>query len=663
MVHRALAGRALLVAFSVTILCGAVVPSANAQLQKLNQIPIGLLEHLKQVSQNWNATSATDHACLNQLDVFARSFDAGEPWALSMFDSWGKNPSGILFGNVFEFGNFDQCRRISHQGSLTKIGGQHCTLYIDLSRIGVPVPAPLQYGVCVPDTCEPALVAQLTQAYFAANQMFVGNGPILEKFCYRDEDRSFPAVTIVAIVLFSVYGAFLLLATVVDLFFFYQKREAPSYVKRFSMYTNLGHVFRIVPRSVGKDGVLECVNGIRALSMLWIIVNHVHDSAYGIPTFNIPVRQEYAESYFGVLFHRLGGKAVDIFLMLSGMLVALKMLRELERTKRLNVWELWLHRIVRLTPAYAALIMFGIAFVDVVGEGILYKLVAEELLTACHKSWWSALLYVQNYVHYESMCFVHTWYLSVDMQLYIVSPLLMYLLWRYGKRFVPVIVLLAMLSISCVFATFMVNEYRLNRSAPRGDGLMPRKTYHPTHARMSVWLFGVLFGYLLHRTREARVKLSKPALALGWLLTIAILIVTGYSLKQLYIGDYTRILPIADAFYESLHRSFWAFAVMWVIFVCINEQGGIVDRFLGCPLWQPLSRLSYSMYLVHIAIQAITLTQALRFPVEFTVVNIFYTSFGLIGISAVIGTVWCIAFEYPFFGVERYIFKRKRASD
>ncbi|XP_049280121.1 O-acyltransferase like protein-like [Anopheles funestus] len=648
---------------SLIIISVAILSSANGQLQALNQIPIGLLEHLKRVPQVWNATSANEQACLNQLDVFARSFDAGEPWALSMYDSWGKNPAGILFGNVFAFGNFDQCRRISHQSSLTKLGGQHCTLYIDLSRTGVPVPAPLQYGVCMPDACDPPMVAQLTNAYFAANQMFVGNGPLLEKFCYRDEERSFPAVTIVAIVLFSVYGAVLLMATLVELIFLYQKQEAPSYVKRFSFYTNLGHVFRIVPRTVGKDGVLECVNGVRALSMLWIIVNHVHDSALGIPTFNIPVRQEYAESYFGVLFHRLGGKAVDIFLMLSGMLVAMKMLRELERTSRLNVLELWMHRIIRITPAYAALILFGIAFVDIVGEGVLYKLVAEELLNACTTSWWSALLYVQNYVHYESMCFVHTWYLSVDMQLYIVSPLLIYLLWRYGKRFVPAIVLLALLSISCVFATFMVNEYRLNRSAPRGDGLMPRKTYHPTHARMSVWLFGVLFGYLLHHTRDTRVKLSKPVLALGWLLTIAILVVTGYSLKQLYIGDYTRIDPVADAFYESLHRSFWAFAVMWVIFVCINQQGGIVDRFLGNPLWQPLSRLSYSMYLVHIAIQAITLTQALRFPVEFTVVNIFYTSFGLISISAAIGTVWCIAFEYPFFGLEKYLFKKKQASD
>lgn len=72
-----------LVVLGVAILVGVVIPSCNAQFQTLNQIPVGLLEHLKRVPQLWNVTSTTDQACLNQLDVFASSFDAGEPWALS----------------------------------------------------------------------------------------------------------------------------------------------------------------------------------------------------------------------------------------------------------------------------------------------------------------------------------------------------------------------------------------------------------------------------------------------------------------------------------------------------------------------------------------------------------------------------------------------------
>ena len=48
-----------------------------------------------------------------------------------VFDSWGKAPSGVLYGNVYEFGNFDQC--ISHSqdtGLFGTIQGQHCTLMI-----------------------------------------------------------------------------------------------------------------------------------------------------------------------------------------------------------------------------------------------------------------------------------------------------------------------------------------------------------------------------------------------------------------------------------------------------------------------------------------------------------------------------------------------------
>lgn len=68
---------------SIVLCCFLGFPTVDGQFQIINQIPLGLLAHLKQVSQVWNATSASDQACLNQLDMFGRSFDAGEPWALS----------------------------------------------------------------------------------------------------------------------------------------------------------------------------------------------------------------------------------------------------------------------------------------------------------------------------------------------------------------------------------------------------------------------------------------------------------------------------------------------------------------------------------------------------------------------------------------------------
>ncbi|XP_053699366.1 O-acyltransferase like protein-like [Sabethes cyaneus] len=629
---------------------------------QLQNIHTDFLSFLGNQSSVWNhtdpVTSVQDQSCLYQLELFSKAYSDDEPWAVNFFDSWGKVPAGVHFGNVYEFGNFDQCRRVLHRHYYGTVAGQHCTLMVDVRGLNFAF-GPIWFGLCMPAACRPALVSDLAGEFLRHENMRLVNN--LEQFCYGPEEPHYSALAIAAIILFSGYGALLVLATAVEARFHFSSQTTPSYVKRCSIYNNLLKIYRTIPRNQTKTDTIDCINGIRSLSMLWIIVNHVHDTSLGIPASNGIMQTEYANSYFGVLFHRLGGKAVDIFLMLSGVLVTIKVLRELDRNRKLNVLKLWVHRIVRITPAYAATIFFAVAFTQYFGEGFLHKSITAENTDNCSKSWWSALLYVQNYVHQKNMCLAHTWYLSVDMQLYILSPLILVPLWKYGKGFVPFIVLLALLSISCVFTTFMVNDYRLNRLAPIGDGLMARKTYHATHARMSVWLFGVLFGYILHNTQSRVVRLSKTVQLLGWTITAAIIVATGYSLKQVYTGDYTAVPLVANAFYESLHRSLWAFAVMWIIFVCVNRQGGVVDEFLGWTGWQPMAKLSYTMYLLHIWLQAVTFTMQLKTTIYFSTMNLFYTIFGLTGLSMAAATVWSVAFEYPFFGAERILFGKSKS--
>lgn len=46
-----------------------------------------------------------------------------------MFDSWGKVPSGILYGNTMDTGNFDQCMTTSLMTGIDLVGditGHYC---------------------------------------------------------------------------------------------------------------------------------------------------------------------------------------------------------------------------------------------------------------------------------------------------------------------------------------------------------------------------------------------------------------------------------------------------------------------------------------------------------------------------------------------------------
>lgn len=66
---------------------------------------------------------------------------------------------------------------------------------------------------------------------------------------------------------------------------------------------------------------------------------------------------------------------------------------------------------------------------------------------------------------------------------------------------------------------------------------------------------------------------------------------------------------MGSAFYESISRVSWAAALAWLVFACNNGLGGPVNWFLSLSAWQPFSRLSYTIYLVHLPVQLVLAAQ------------------------------------------------------
>jgi len=58
-------------------------------------------------------------------------------------------------------------------------------------------------------------------------------------------------------------------------------------------------------------------------------------------------------------------------------------------------------------------------------------------------------------------CLGHTWYLSVDMQLFLISPILLISLHKWGKKAAAGIVVLIVLFAGLLFGSMMVNHYAM----------------------------------------------------------------------------------------------------------------------------------------------------------------------------------------------------------
>jgi Nose resistant-to-fluoxetine protein, N-terminal domain len=113
--------------------------------------------------------------CSQQLSYFQTNLNHNVLWARKLRDSWGNLPSGVFSGNLYDFGNFDQCIGFKYKSS--KVGdilGQHCTLLTPFdqgddsnqktSKFMVPTrdsQINLGIGICFPASCHPNQVKEI----------------------------------------------------------------------------------------------------------------------------------------------------------------------------------------------------------------------------------------------------------------------------------------------------------------------------------------------------------------------------------------------------------------------------------------------------------------------------------------------------------------------
>ncbi|XP_051863890.1 uncharacterized protein LOC127566171 isoform X2 [Drosophila albomicans] len=154
-----------------------------------------------------------DLLCLADMAQLMSGLSSRSYWALRMIDSWGSIPSGILYGNFFDMGNYDEC--IKTYKAITdshSIRGKYCFAKISFR-------ATLKIAVCFPSSCS----AELMDTFIGqiANRLLnvtITKNIVDEATCSTAEKEPFDAVTILIIVILSVLAAAMILATLCDYF-------------------------------------------------------------------------------------------------------------------------------------------------------------------------------------------------------------------------------------------------------------------------------------------------------------------------------------------------------------------------------------------------------------------------------------------------------------
>ena len=193
-----------------------------------------------------------------------------------------------------------------------------------------------------------------------------------------------------------------------------------------------------------------------------------HHFAFGPSLLNVKDNQHTLEVQNqrggGLLFEAVmqGEYSVDTFLFIGATLLSFLLLKDLDKSQGwfhskglVRMALFYLNRYLRITIPYILVMTFYIGVTPLIVSGNMDTAhLAQVEAASCRDDMWKHLLYINTFL--PTSCMGQTWYLSCDMMLFIVSPLLIYPLWlgKYGRGWKVAAILWwsFLLTASCLFA-------------------------------------------------------------------------------------------------------------------------------------------------------------------------------------------------------------------
>ncbi|KAK0053757.1 nose resistant to fluoxetine protein 6 [Biomphalaria pfeifferi] len=647
--------------------------------------------------------SVTNSACANDTGRLVMSLlNKKDRWSLQFLDANGKPGAGLMLLHVNFVGDYKQCRN-AQAPSNTSIGlkgfkGNYCAL---MAKPPGDIPFGLAVGTCLPDTCTETDLTVLTEQL--VRKFMNGTLVATQAKCHSDE-RPMTTATVVAITVLCLILAMVLSGTVIDIVYV----QCPKWKKEiedadmltntnrvgslygavgsdegllghndvdetallivkptptlgllgkifvsFSVYTNASKVLN----TSQPPGSLGTVHGIRFLSMSWVMLCHTF--AFGAFFFrNLEMFETLLNRWtFTVIAN--GFASVDTFFTLSGLLTAYLTYQMTQKYGwRINWFLFYFHRIWRLTPPYMLILLMVLGFQQYFGSGALWDEIQPADRDNCNEYWWSNLLYVNNLISASKMCFVHSWYLSNDMQFFFISPLL--IIPFCFKRVYGVLACMIFLAATIITTAILSvqNAWPVTLVSLRTTSLMGswfEDYYIKPWCRLGPYVIGVLTGVMLAHYK--RIHMPKFVVILGWILATAIGLAVVYGINGDLTGDNPSSLGAA-AFYNSVSRTAWAVCVCWVIVACTSGYGGLVNSLLSWSPFVVLGRLTFVAYLIHPCVYSVYYQNRDQL-FQITDTSIAVTFCGLLVCTYLVSFILMLLFESPMIGLERVLLRRK----
>ena len=656
-----------------------------------------------------NASALYSSRCLMDFSsLFSASPEGDTCKGYEMLDASGRPGQYILGGNFRITGSFDECLNI--KGGLT----QYCILPVLPLLNNTPIKfdktiVTFQTEVCLPQSCSTEdlefFFAELNANYITTGTsdkysvLYVANSTI----CHDSKRVHFTTGAIVMIAVCVLFLVLSLMGTAIDLGIkiIQWLMEKPEFSQIFSqtefdssgsseqdnllptqsmvtspntekfnkkvdnlesfekpmefiMAFSIIKNFELIISTKQSLNAITCFNGIRVISMCWVILVHTFKTELTLVK-NSDYIKKHSIPQFSFQAIVNASNAVDSFFVMSGALAAYLNLIEMQKKQgKFPVITYYLHRYLRLTMVYAFVLFFFWTLAVHFGNVPLWREILGEQQESCQKYWWTNLLYINNFYPstFAEECMPLTWYLSNDMQFFVLAPIVIIPLYFF---FPLGLIIAGVFLVGTFVANGAISAMKELDASPFQD-TDQSEIYIKPYTRAAPYIVGLVLGYVFFKKFKINIHWF-----VDWLIYQAIFLTAACCLFACVYGLYNSwggggLSLEENISYIMFSRFTWGVGLALLVFTCHNGYVSAINAFLSMSFWVPLARLTYATYLVHPIILSL-LFGNLREPLTYTNITLAVHYTAIVVLSYGAAGVIALFVEFPLHNLQMAIFK------
>ena len=363
-----------------------------------------------------------------------------------------------------------------------------------------------------------------------------------------------------------------------------------SFWQRYRESLNLRQDFReIFFRPHSRYATLD---GARAFTILLMVLLHVIFGA-GVLMEKNGVLDEYIQGIPRWLSFAFQTQGSDPLFIICGLLVTYTLLREYDRNQRFNLTRFYKRRLMRIYPMFLLAVLIYLPSND----KFLGYLPAN-------------LIFLSNYLPEQKPIIPVGWSLEVQMQFYLLLPLILLLMYRIPWR---IGFLLALIVASFLWRYWVVASNPTTYSQPfymifydsdHAD-LLANLLHYDLDARIGNFFMGMLVAYIHHYYRHPvqAFFLRHPLVNLGLLLFAFYLIAwaIGQPIQDRTSDYYANMTETKTFWFLVADRYIYCVGITILLLQVLCPAGitRLVEKFFALPVWHPFAQLIFAIYLFH----------------------------------------------------------------